>query len=230
MGLRKNLKKLGKNFLSNPIGTIGAFGTNPLAAQAMVASGNQGTQNLIDYSDTGLAKGLGYATLAAGAYTAAGAGAAGAGAGTGGTTAAGTAGTTAGAGAGGTAATAGGVAGGTGVSGALTAGSAAGWGLTDSLLAASLGMTLYGGYEQNQAAKEAKKIAEQQAADAKALADEETAYYRRLEDNARAETDKANKQAQATKNNMSRGLSDLLFGNNLLGVVDAAAKKKAVLG
>lgn len=214
MGLRKNLKKLGKNFLSNPIGTIGAFGTNPLAAQAMIASGNQGTQNVIDYSDTGLAKGLGYATLVAGGI-AAGAGEAGAVAGTGGTTAAGTAGSAAGAGAGGTAA---------------TAGSAAGWGLTDSLLAASLGMTLYGGYEQNRAAKEAKKIAEQQAADAKALADEETAYYRRLEDNARAETDKANKQAQATKNNMSRGLSDLLFGNNLLGVVDAAAKKKAVLG
>lgn len=214
MGLRKNLKKLGKNFLSNPIGTIGAFGTNPLAAQAMVASGNQGTQNVIDYSDTGLAKGLGYATLVAGGI-AAGAGEAGAAAGTGGTTAAGTAGSAAGAGAGGTAA---------------TAGSAAGWGLTDSLLAASLGMTLYGGYEQNKAAKEAKKIAEQQSADAKAFADEETAYYRRLEDNARAETDKANKQAQATKNNMSRGLSDLLFGNNLLGVVDAAAKKKAVLG
>ena len=112
----------------------------------------------------------------------------------------------------------------------MTAGSAAGWGLTDSLLAASLGMTLYGGYEQNQAAKEAKKIAEQQAADAKALADDETAYYRRLEDNARAETDKANKQAQATKNNMSRGLSDLLFGNNLLGVVDAKQAKKIVLG
>ena len=224
MGLGKTFKKavgnVGKvvtNFVKDPIGTTGAVLTNPIAAQAAIVSGDKGTQAVLDYSQTDLAKGLGYTALAAGALAAGGAFAPEA---VGAPMAAEGAITT------------GGAANVVPMGGAMTTGAAAagGWGLTDSLLAASLGMEVLGGYQQNQAAKQAKKAAEQQAAEAKVLADQEAAYYQRLEDKAREETEKAVKQANATKNNMSRGLSDLLWGNNLLGVVPAADKKKAVLG
>lgn len=224
MGLGKSLKKaagnVGKvvtNFVKDPIGTTGAVLTNPIAAQAAIVSGDKGTQAVLDYSQTDIARGLGYTALTAGLLTAGGAFAPEA---VGAPMAAEGAITT------------GGAANVVPMSGAMTTGAAAagGWGLTDSLLAASLGMTAYGGYVENQAAKQAKKAAEQQAADAKVMADQEAAYYQRLEDKAREDTEKAVKQANATKNNMSRGLSDLLWGNNLLGVVPAAETKKAVLG
>lgn len=213
-----NFGKVAKNFVKDPIGTTGAVLTNPIAAQAAVASGDKGTQAVLDYSQTDLARGVGYTALAAGVLAAGGAfapeavGAPLAAEGaitTGGATNIVSTGTTAAAGT------------------AAAAGSA---GLTNALLTASLGMTAYNGYKQNQAAKEANKIAQQQATDAKVLADEETAYYRQLEEKARDETAKAEKQAAATKNNMSRGLSDLLWGDNLLGVITPEKTKKAVLG
>ena len=229
MGLGKKLKKtvsnVGKvveNVVKNPAGTVGAVLTNPLAAQAAVASGDKGTQAVLDYADTDLAKGVGLATMTAGLLAAGGAFAPET---VGAPLAAEGAITTGGAA---NVVSMGGAAAGTAAAG--TAAAAGGFGLTDALLTASLGMTAYSGYMQNQAAKEANKIAQQQAADAKVLADEETAYYRQLEEKARDETVKAEKQAQATKNNMSRGLSELLGGNNLLGVITPEKTKKAVLG
>ena len=211
-----NVGRVTENFFKNPVGTVGAFVTNPLAAQAAVASGDKGTQAVINYADTDLAKGVGLATMTAGLLTAGGAFAPEA---VGAPLAAEGAITTGGAA---NVVSMGGAAAGTAAAGGV--------GLTDALLTASLGMTAYNGYMQNKAAKKAKKDAQQQAIQAKILADEETAYYRQLEEKARDETVKAEKQAAATKNNMSRGLSDLLWGNNLLGVITPEKTKKTVLG
>ncbi|MBQ8347383.1 MAG: hypothetical protein IJY17_07275 [Alphaproteobacteria bacterium] len=64
----KNIEQTGKNLVDNPLGTVGAFMTNPLAAQAALTT-KKTAAALEDYENTDFAKTVGAATVAAGAYT-----------------------------------------------------------------------------------------------------------------------------------------------------------------
>lgn len=65
----KNIEQTGKNLVDNPLGTVGAFVTNPLAAQAALTT-KKTAAALEDYENTDFAKGIGAAAISAGAYTA----------------------------------------------------------------------------------------------------------------------------------------------------------------
>ena len=65
----KNIEKTGKNLVENPLGTVGAFVTNPLAAQAALTS-KKTAAALEDYENSDFAKAVGAAAISAGSYTA----------------------------------------------------------------------------------------------------------------------------------------------------------------
>lgn len=69
----KNVEEVAKEAVKNPIGTLGALTTAGAMGSSAALFSNRATKEGVRYAKTDMAKAVGYGTLAAGAYAAAGA-------------------------------------------------------------------------------------------------------------------------------------------------------------